>query len=59
MKKKLPEKLYSLIPSQQSMYMMVKFSFSKQLVQIPISITLDLDLDFDILTKALNIELER
>ena len=59
MKKTFPGKLYDLIPSQQSMYMMVKFSFSKQLVQIPISITVDLDLDFDVLTKALNIEFER
>ena len=59
MKKNLPEKLYDLIPSQQSMYLMVKFSFSKQLVQIPISITVDLDLDFELLTKALNIEFER
>lgn len=59
MKKSFPEKLYNLIPSQQSMYLMVKFSFSKQLVQIPISINVDLDIDFDVLTKALNIEFER
>ncbi len=59
MKKTLPFKLYDLIPSQFAMYCMVKYSFSKQLVQIPVSITVDLDLDFDILTKALNIEFER
>ena len=59
MKKNLPEKLYDLIPSQESMYLMVKYSFSKQLVQIPISVTVERDLDFDVMTKALNIEFER
>ena len=54
-----PLNLYNLIPSQECMYMMVKYSFSKQLVQIPLSINVDLDLDFDLLTKALNIEIER
>ncbi len=59
MKKYVPEALYNLIPSQLAMYMMVKYSFSKQLVQIPTSFTVDKDMDFDILTKALNIEFER
>ena len=59
MKKNLPEKLYDIIPSQQSMYLMVKYSFSKQLVQIPISVTVERDLDFEVMTKALNIEFER
>lgn len=59
MKKKNTEKLYDLIPSQQTMYLMVKYSFSKQLTQIPTSFSTDLDLDFDLLTKAFNIELER
>ncbi len=59
MKKNTPEKLYDLIPSQQTMYLMVKYSFSKQLTQIPTSFAVDVDMDFDILTKALNIEFER
>ncbi len=59
MKKATPEKLYDIIPSQETMYLMVKYSFSKQLTQIPTSITLENDLDFDVLTKALNIEFER
>lgn len=59
MKKNIPEKLYDLIPSQQTMYLMVKYSFSKQLTQIPTSFSVDRDLDFDLLTKALNIEFER
>lgn len=59
MKKHNPQVLYNLIPSQLSMYMMVKYSFSKQLVQVPTSFTIDKDLDFDLLTKALNIEFER
>ena len=59
MKKELPAKLYDIIPSQETMYLMVKYSFSKQLTQIPTSITLENDMDFDVLTKALNIEFER
>lgn len=59
MKKYTPEVLYDLIPSQQSMYLMVKYSFSKQLVQIPTSFTVEEDFDLDLLTKALNIEFER
>ena len=59
MKKELPAKLYDIIPSQETMYLMVKYSFSKQLTQIPTSITIEGDMDFDVLTKALNIEFER
>lgn len=55
----LPEKLYDLIPSQQTMYMMVKYSFHKQLVQIPISFSVEKDIDFSVLKKAFNIEIER
>lgn len=51
--------LYNLIPSQQTMYLMVKFSFHKQLTQIPISFSVENDLDFGILKRAFNIELER
>ncbi len=59
MKKYTPEKYYDLIPSQQTVYLMVKYSFSKQLTQIPTSFAVDIDMDFDLLTKALNIEFER
>lgn len=58
-KKQLPEKLYDLIPSQQTMYMMVKYSFHKQLTQIPISFSVEKDLDFNVLRRAFNIEIER
>ena len=59
MSKKIPYTLYDLIPSQQSMYLMFKYTFSKQIVQIPTSFSIDKDIDFEILTKALNIEFER
>ncbi len=59
MKKNTPCECYDLIPSQQTMYLMVKYSFSKQLTQIPTSFSVDEDMDFDVLTKALNIEFER
>lgn len=60
MKKEFPYKLYDLIPSQQTMYLMFKYTFSKQISQIPTSFSVeDRDLDFELLTKALNIEFER
>lgn len=60
MKKEFPYRLYDLIPSQQTMYLMFKYTFSKQISQIPTSFCVeDIDLDFDLLTKALNIEFER
>ena len=52
-------KLYDLIPSQLNIYMLVKFSFHKQIVQIPASFAVDQDVDFDLLTKALNVEYAR
>ena len=58
-KKPLPSKVYDLIPSQQTMYMMVKYSFHKQLVQIPVSFTIDHKIDFGMLEKAFNLEIER
>lgn len=58
-KKEVPYKLYGLIPSQQTMYMMVKFSFHKQLVQVPTSFVVDRDIDFDLFKKAFNKEIER
>ena len=50
---------YDLIPSQLNIYMLVKFSFHKEIVQIPASFTLEKKIDFALLTKALNIEFQR
>ncbi len=50
---------YDLIPSQLNMYLMVKFSPHKQIVQIPTSFSVNKDIDFELLTKALNIEYAR
>ena len=58
-KKEIPYPLYDLIPSQQTMYMMVKYSFHKQLVQVPTSFSVAKNIDFDLLKKAFNIEIER
>ena len=58
-KEPITQKLYSLIPSQQTMYLMVKYSLHKQLVQIPISVSVEKDLDFGVLKQAWNIEIER
>ena len=58
-KEPITQKLYGLIPSQQTMYLMVKYSLHKQLVQIPISFSVEKDLDFGVLKQAWNIEIER
>ena len=52
MSKKIPYDLYDLIPSQETMHLMVKYSFKKQIVQIPCSIVVDSDIDFDLMQKA-------
>ncbi len=57
--KHLPYPVYDLIPSQQAMYMMVKYSFHKQLVQIPVSFAIDHKIDFELLERAFNLEIER
>ena len=59
MKKQTPGVMYELIPSQQTMYLMFKYTFSKQIAQIATSFALEKDIDFDLLTKALNIEIQR
>ena len=51
--------LYDLTPSQQNIYMLVTFSFHKEIVNVPASFAVNRDLDFDLLTKALNLEFER
>lgn len=50
---------YDLIPSQDTMYLMQKYTLHKQIIQIPTSFMVDMDVDFNMLTKALNIEIER
>ena len=59
MKNYEPEKVYKLIPSQNTMWLMLKYSLHKNVLQIPSSITLGTNLDFGLLTKALNIEIAR
>jgi hypothetical protein len=51
--------VYPLIPSQETMYLLVKYSLHKNIVQVPTSITLEEKVDFELLQKALNIEIER
>ena len=59
MSKKIPYTLYDLIPSQETMHLMVKYSFKKQIVQIPCSFTAETEIDFDLMQKAFEIEIER
>lgn len=59
MGKKIPYTLYDLIPSQETMHLMVKYSFKKQIVQIPCSFTTKTNINFDIMQKAFEIEIER
>ena len=53
------KKLYEIIPSQDCMYLMHRFSVHKQMAQIPTSFTVENDIDFDILQKAFNIVIKR
>lgn len=62
MAKKTPvtdKPLYDLIPSQQTMYIMLKYSIHKEVTQIPATIGIGSKIDFDLLKKAFNIEIER
>ena len=59
MSKKIPYTLYDLIPSQETMHLMVKYSFKKQIVQIPCSFTAETNMNFDLMQKAFEIEIER
>ncbi len=52
-------KFYDLIPSQDTMYLMQKYTLHKQIVQIPTAFMVDMDVDFNTLLKALNIEIAR
>ena len=51
--------LYDLIPSQNSMYYMFKFSLHKNVMQIPTSVKTDIKLDSEALQRAMEIETER
>lgn len=53
------ENLYGIIPSQDCMYLMHKFSLHKQMAQIPISFAIGMELDFALLQRALDIVIER
>lgn len=50
---------YDLIPSQNSMYYMFKFSLHKNVMQIPTSITVDTKLDETVMKRAMEIEVQR
>ena len=57
MAKKTPvtdKPLYDLIPSQQTMYIMLKYSIHKEVTQIPASLGINTKVDFDLLKKAFN-----
>ena len=51
--------LYPLIPSQETMCYMLKYSLHKQVTNVPVSFATTKQLDFDVMKKALNIEIER
>lgn len=52
--------VYELIPPQEMIQFMLKYSFfHKQVTQIPESIIVKKDIDFDLMEKAFNIEIER
>ncbi|MBQ6165311.1 MAG: hypothetical protein IJK23_12625 [Clostridia bacterium] len=51
--------MYPLIPSQQTMCYMLKYSLHKQVTNVPVSLATSRKLDFGLLAKALNIEITR
>ncbi len=58
--KKAIKKAYPLIPPQEMIQFMLKYSFfHKQVTQIPESIIVTKEIDFDVMKKAFNIEIER
>ena len=52
-------RVYPLIPSQETMCYMLKYSLHKQVTNVPISLAVDRKLDFVRLAKALNLEIAR
>lgn len=58
--KKITGAIYDLIPPQEMIQFMLKYSFfHKQVTQIPESIIVEKDIDFALMEKAFNIEIER
>lgn len=52
--------VFDLIPPQEMINFMLKYSFfHKQVIQCPVSVTTEKEIDFDLMTKALNVEIER
>ena len=52
--------VYELIPPQEMIQFMLKYSFfHKQVTQIPESVIVKKDIDFDLMERAINIEIER
>lgn len=57
---KINKPVYDLIPPQEMIQFMLKYSFfHKQVTQIPESIVVTKEIDFDLMEKAFNIEIER
>ena len=57
---KINAAVYDLIPPQEMIQFMLKYSFfHKQVTQIPESIVVTKEIDFDTMKKAVNIEIER
>ena len=60
MKPKNNEEVFDIIPSQEMIDFMLKYSFfHKQVIQCPTSIITERKIDFDLMKKALNIEIQR
>ena len=58
--KKTTRTIYKLIPPQEMIQFMLKYSFfHKQVTQIPESIIVTNEIDFDVMKKAFNVEIER
>ena len=58
-KKKIDYPLYDIIPSQETMATLVRYSIHKEVVQIPFSVVVPAKLSKVLLLKAYNIELQR
>lgn len=58
--KPVKKETYQLIPPQEMIQFMLKYSFfHKQVTQIPESIIVEKEIDFEVMKKAFNIEIER
>ncbi len=59
MKQTITQTCYPLVPSQESMATMLKYSIHKNVMQIPSSVTFKVKLDFSVLQKAFEEEVKR